>query len=240
MMLNIPFMIMHHVPSLIQNSTVSSTRGLTSCTSNTGGSHFHVTSHGTNSMSAPQNSSISTLVSWILFCSGIGVPTLRLFFCRFNGLYFLEKWRGKNIMFVGDSLSFNMWASLGCMIHSWVPKARYSLIRKEGLSEIAFLVSFSPNLQPCFFLHASCLLMVHRLRFSRFWATFPVELVEWWLDLVHASPLSCLCPSFLEGEVIDVHDYTSLLLFLPQILSLALRQTTIFFSILLVLYHVLS
>lgn len=58
---------------------------------------------------------------------------------RFNGLYFLEKWRGKNIMFVGDSLSVNMWESLGCMIHSWVPKGRYSLIRKEGLSEIAFL-----------------------------------------------------------------------------------------------------
>lgn len=58
---------------------------------------------------------------------------------RFNGLYFLEKWRGKKIMFVGDSLSLNMWQSLGCMIHSWVPRARYSLIVKEGLSEIAFL-----------------------------------------------------------------------------------------------------
>ncbi|KAK4342295.1 hypothetical protein RND71_038111 [Anisodus tanguticus] len=58
---------------------------------------------------------------------------------RFNGLVFLEKYRGKNIMFVGDSLSLNMWESLACMIHSWVPKAKYAVIRKEGLAEIAFL-----------------------------------------------------------------------------------------------------
>ncbi|KAK6134362.1 hypothetical protein DH2020_031903 [Rehmannia glutinosa] len=58
---------------------------------------------------------------------------------RFNGLAFLEKFRGKKIMFVGDSLSFNMWQSLSCMIHSWVPKARTSLIKREGLAELIFL-----------------------------------------------------------------------------------------------------
>ncbi|XP_051152201.1 protein trichome birefringence-like 39 isoform X2 [Andrographis paniculata] len=42
-------------------------------------------------------------------------------------------------MFVGDSLSFNMWQSLGCMIHSWVPSSRTSFTRRDGLSEIAFL-----------------------------------------------------------------------------------------------------
>ncbi|PPD95689.1 hypothetical protein GOBAR_DD07298 [Gossypium barbadense] len=31
---------------------------------------------------------------------------------RFNGASFLGKWRGKKIMFVGDSLSLNMWESL--------------------------------------------------------------------------------------------------------------------------------
>ncbi|CAA3003011.1 Hypothetical predicted protein [Olea europaea subsp. europaea] len=58
---------------------------------------------------------------------------------RFNGVKFLEKWRGKKIMFVGDSLSSNMWQSLSCMIHSWVPKARTTLIRREGLAELVFL-----------------------------------------------------------------------------------------------------
>ncbi|CAN1194729.1 Protein trichome birefringence-like 39 [Linum perenne] len=58
---------------------------------------------------------------------------------RFNGLNLLEKWRGKNIMFVGDSLSLNQWESLACMIHSWVPNARYSLVRTESLSSVTFL-----------------------------------------------------------------------------------------------------
>ncbi|KAL5573733.1 hypothetical protein UlMin_023330 [Ulmus minor] len=57
---------------------------------------------------------------------------------RFNGLYFLEKWRGKKIMFVGDSLSQNQWESLTCMIHAWVPNSRTSLFRTEGLSSVTF------------------------------------------------------------------------------------------------------
>ncbi|CAL1394175.1 unnamed protein product [Linum trigynum] len=58
---------------------------------------------------------------------------------RFNGLNLLEKWRGKKIMFVGDSLSLNQWQSLACMIHSWVPNSRYSLVRTEALSSVTFL-----------------------------------------------------------------------------------------------------
>lgn len=57
---------------------------------------------------------------------------------RFNGLYFLEKFRGKKIMFVGDSLSLNQWQSLACMIHSWVPKTKYSVVRTAVLSSITF------------------------------------------------------------------------------------------------------
>ncbi|KAH7533176.1 hypothetical protein FEM48_Zijuj04G0102500 [Ziziphus jujuba var. spinosa] len=45
---------------------------------------------------------------------------------RFDGLNFLEKWRGKKIMFVGDSLSQNQWQSLTCMLHAWVPKSKYT------------------------------------------------------------------------------------------------------------------
>ncbi|XP_022720412.1 protein trichome birefringence-like 38 isoform X2 [Durio zibethinus] len=43
---------------------------------------------------------------------------------RFDGVSFLEKWRGKKIMFVGDSLSSNMWESLACMIHASVPNSK--------------------------------------------------------------------------------------------------------------------
>lgn len=65
---------------------------------------------------------------------------------------FLEKFRGKKIMFVGDSLSLNMWESLGCLIHSWVPKARTSMIKEDGLGEIVFLVSQFGLLASLYFL----------------------------------------------------------------------------------------
>ncbi|CAN6570302.1 unnamed protein product [Malus baccata var. baccata] len=57
---------------------------------------------------------------------------------RFNGLYFLEKWRGKKIMFVGDSMSFNHWVSLTCMLHAWVPNSRTSYVKTNSLSSVTF------------------------------------------------------------------------------------------------------
>ncbi|KAI5338288.1 hypothetical protein L3X38_017559 [Prunus dulcis] len=57
---------------------------------------------------------------------------------RFNGLKFLEKWRGKKIMFVGDSLSFNQWVSLTCMLHAWVPNSRTTHFRRDGLASVTF------------------------------------------------------------------------------------------------------
>ncbi|XP_025683184.1 protein trichome birefringence-like 38 isoform X2 [Arachis hypogaea] len=53
---------------------------------------------------------------------------------RFDGLDFLNRWRGKKIMFVGDSLSLNMWESLSCMIHASVPNTQTTFLRKEALS----------------------------------------------------------------------------------------------------------
>lgn len=64
-------------------------------------------------------------------------------YVRFNGLYFLRKMRGKKIMLVGDSLSTNMWQSLACLIHSWVPKTRYTLLRQKGLVSLTFEVCLS-------------------------------------------------------------------------------------------------
>ncbi|KAL7185411.1 hypothetical protein ACSBR2_027366 [Camellia fascicularis] len=57
---------------------------------------------------------------------------------RFNGLEFLERWRGKKIMFVGDSLSLNMWESLSCMLHAWVPRAKTTFFKKGSISSVTF------------------------------------------------------------------------------------------------------
>ncbi|XVF79058.1 hypothetical protein PTKIN_Ptkin14bG0189300 [Pterospermum kingtungense] len=53
---------------------------------------------------------------------------------RFNGQDFLRKLKGKKILFVGDSLSLNQWQSLTCMLSSAVPKSKYTISRKGGLS----------------------------------------------------------------------------------------------------------
>ncbi|XP_014510592.1 protein trichome birefringence-like 38 [Vigna radiata var. radiata] len=57
---------------------------------------------------------------------------------RFDGVDFLKRWRGKRIMFVGDSLSLNMWESLSCMLHASVPNATTTFVRREALSTVTF------------------------------------------------------------------------------------------------------
>ncbi|KAF3591596.1 hypothetical protein DY000_02023198 [Brassica cretica] len=61
---------------------------------------------------------------------------------RFDGAAFLRRLRGKRVMFVGDSLSLNMWESLGCMIHASVPKTKTTFVKGTPLSTITFQVSF--------------------------------------------------------------------------------------------------
>ncbi|XP_073128779.1 protein trichome birefringence-like 37 [Henckelia pumila] len=57
---------------------------------------------------------------------------------RFDGAEFLKRWKGKNIMFVGDSLSLNQWSSLACLLHAAVPKAKTTFTRKGPISKITF------------------------------------------------------------------------------------------------------
>ncbi|XP_054796373.1 protein trichome birefringence-like 41 [Prosopis cineraria] len=58
---------------------------------------------------------------------------------RFSATKFLEKYRNKRIMFVGDSISLNQWQSLACMLHSRVPHAAHISERVEGVSTYTFL-----------------------------------------------------------------------------------------------------
>ncbi|KAM7274547.1 hypothetical protein ACFE04_016413 [Oxalis oulophora] len=56
----------------------------------------------------------------------------------FDGKNFVEKYRGKKILFVGDSLSFNQWSSLACMIQAWVPESKYTIHGKVGFTIVTF------------------------------------------------------------------------------------------------------
>lgn len=65
---------------------------------------------------------------------------VQLNYCRFNGVDLLRKLKGKQLMFVGDSLSLNQWQSLTCMLHVVVPKAKYTSKTVQGLSTFKFPV----------------------------------------------------------------------------------------------------
>uniref|UniRef100_A0A0D3GHF0 Uncharacterized protein n=1 Tax=Oryza barthii TaxID=65489 RepID=A0A0D3GHF0_9ORYZ len=59
---------------------------------------------------------------------------------RFDGVELLRRWRGKTVLFVGDSLSMNQWASLACMLHAAVPAdGRVSFTSSEPVSSVRFL-----------------------------------------------------------------------------------------------------
>ncbi|KAM0048908.1 putative PMR5 domain, PC-Esterase [Helianthus debilis subsp. tardiflorus] len=57
---------------------------------------------------------------------------------RFDGLDLLNKWRGKKVMFVGDSLSLNQWESLACLLHASVPDAKTTFLHRDILTSLAF------------------------------------------------------------------------------------------------------
>ncbi|GMI88966.1 TRICHOME BIREFRINGENCE-LIKE 44, POWDERY MILDEW RESISTANT 5 [Hibiscus trionum] len=58
---------------------------------------------------------------------------------RFDGVTFLAKMRGKNLMFVGDSLGRNQWESLICMILAGDPQTQTQMNRAMPLSTFKFL-----------------------------------------------------------------------------------------------------
>uniref|UniRef100_A0A0D9WQW3 Uncharacterized protein n=1 Tax=Leersia perrieri TaxID=77586 RepID=A0A0D9WQW3_9ORYZ len=65
---------------------------------------------------------------------------------RFDGVELLRMWRGKTVLFVGDSLSMNQWVSLSCMLHAAVAAnatggatPRVSFTSGEPVSSVRFL-----------------------------------------------------------------------------------------------------
>ncbi|KAK9269113.1 hypothetical protein L1049_000882 [Liquidambar formosana] len=52
-------------------------------------------------------------------------------------------------MFVGDSLSYNQWESLTCMLHTAVPNSKYTLIQDELLSIFSIPGTLNPHHHAC-------------------------------------------------------------------------------------------
>lgn len=66
------------------------------------------------------------------FCEVYGV--LIMFCSRFNALDFLQRLRGKKILFAGDSLTNEQWQSMLCLLSSVLPPGRTTLSSEQGLS----------------------------------------------------------------------------------------------------------
>ncbi|XP_019453529.1 PREDICTED: protein trichome birefringence-like 42 [Lupinus angustifolius] len=65
---------------------------------------------------------------------------------RFDGKKMLERYRGKKIMFVGDSLSNNMWQSLTCLLHTAVPNSDYTLTTQTKQLSVFFFPEYQASI----------------------------------------------------------------------------------------------
>lgn len=65
-----------------------------------------------------------------------------LLWYSFDAREFLMRQRGKKIMFVGDSLSYNMWQSLTCKLYTAAPNSNYTYNTDSQLYTVSFLVGF--------------------------------------------------------------------------------------------------
>lgn len=79
----------------------------------------------------------------------IELEVVQFLFCRFQGKELMEKYRGKKVMFVGDSLSKNQWESMGCMLlhaaSNNTPTNNYTLSSRGPLTTLFFPVSIYYN-----------------------------------------------------------------------------------------------
>ncbi|KAF8022231.1 hypothetical protein BT93_G2388 [Corymbia citriodora subsp. variegata] len=57
---------------------------------------------------------------------------------RFDAQGFLRRFQGKQIMYIGDSLSLNNWQSLVCLLHAGAPNSSISQETEGSISKVTF------------------------------------------------------------------------------------------------------
>ncbi|KAI3445104.1 hypothetical protein Pfo_001769 [Paulownia fortunei] len=57
---------------------------------------------------------------------------------RFDGVKFLRKLKGKNVMFIGDSISLNQWQSLTCLLYTALYGSNVTQEANDSMSTVTF------------------------------------------------------------------------------------------------------
>ncbi|XP_047174935.1 protein trichome birefringence-like 38 isoform X2 [Vigna umbellata] len=82
---------------------------------------------------------------------------------RFDGKEFLTKLRGKQIMFVGDSVSLNQWQSLICLLHSFLPQTQIL----DELDKLVYNYTFPDYQVSVFVYHSTHLVDIEEEKIGR-------------------------------------------------------------------------
>ncbi|KAM3358201.1 protein trichome birefringence-like 41 [Capsicum galapagoense] len=114
---------------------------------------------------------------------------------RFDGKKFLKRYRGKKIMYIGDSLSLNNFESLLCLLHAAVPKAKF----KQQINKQAVSVTFEDYGVEVILFHSNYLvdievqpnigrvLKLNSMKNGRIWKEADVLIFNTWLWYLRAD-----------------------------------------------------
>uniref|UniRef100_A0A3Q7HB21 Trichome birefringence-like C-terminal domain-containing protein n=1 Tax=Solanum lycopersicum TaxID=4081 RepID=A0A3Q7HB21_SOLLC len=98
--------------------------------------------------------------------------------CRFDGKAFLEKFKGKKIMYIGDSLSLNIYEYRLCLLHAAVPEAKFNQVKKMSLLHLCIygveIVLFHSNLLST--------------KDGQIWKNFDILIFDTWLWYTRRPP----------------------------------------------------
>ncbi|KAM3358202.1 protein trichome birefringence-like 41 [Capsicum galapagoense] len=114
---------------------------------------------------------------------------------RFDGKDFLERFKGKKIMYIGDSLSLNSFQSLLCLLHGAVPEAKFTQEIYRENATVTFLdygveiVLFHSNLLVDIEVESvGRVLKLDSIKSGQIWKEFDLLIFNTWLWYTRRPP----------------------------------------------------
>ncbi|KAK8500998.1 hypothetical protein V6N13_062765 [Hibiscus sabdariffa] len=134
---------------------------------------------------------------------------------RFNGQSFLKRFKGKKMMFIGDSLSLNIWQSLICMLHAAVPNS--NIIRQQLNNNTISSVTFQDYNVSVMLFHSLYLvdvdeektgrvLNLNSMRNGNLWKSIDVLVFNTWLWWYRRGPKQQWDYLKVEGKIVKDMD----------------------------------